>query len=45
MSFTALVSVVNIVLFTALATLGAYLYNMCSSLVGGVEVTLADDTA
>ena len=44
MSFTALVSVVNIVLFTALATLGAYLYNMCSSLVGGVEVTLADDT-
>jgi hypothetical protein len=45
MSFTALVSVVNIVLFTALATLAAYLYNMCSSLVGGVEVTLADDTA
>ncbi|WP_344666041.1 DUF3566 domain-containing protein [Catenulispora yoronensis] len=44
-SFTALVSVVNIVLFTALATLGAYLYNMCSALVGGVEVTLADDTA
>jgi hypothetical protein len=43
-SFTALVSVVNIVLFTALATLGAYLYNMCSSLVGGIEVTLADDT-
>ena len=45
MSFTALVSVVNIVLFTALATLAAYLYNMCSALVGGVEVTLADDTA
>lgn len=45
MSFTALVSVVNIVLFTALATLAAYLYNMCSSLVGGIEVTLADDTA
>ena len=45
MSFTALVSVVNIVLFTALATLGAYLYNMCSALVGGIEVTLADDTA
>lgn len=44
-SFTALVSVVNIVLFTALATLAAYLYNMCSSLVGGIEVTLADDTA
>jgi hypothetical protein len=44
MSFTALVSVVNIVLFTALATLCAYLYNMCSSLVGGIEITLADDT-
>jgi hypothetical protein len=43
-SFTALISVVNIVLFTALATLGAYLYNMCSALVGGIEVTLADDT-
>ena len=45
LSFTALVSVVNIVLLTALATLGAYLYNACSALVGGIEVTLADDTS
>jgi len=30
------------VLFTALATIGAFIYNLCSDLVGGVEVTLAD---
>lgn len=33
---------VNVVLFTALATLGAFIYNVCADLVGGVEVTLAE---
>lgn len=39
---SALVGLVNIVLFTALATLGAFIYNVCADLVGGIEVTLAE---
>ncbi|NUT32391.1 MAG: DUF3566 domain-containing protein [Hamadaea sp.] len=39
---SALVGAVNVVLFTALATLGAFIYNVCSDLVGGIEVTLAE---
>jgi hypothetical protein len=31
-----------VVLFTALMTLGAFVYNVCADLVGGVEVTLAE---
>lgn len=38
----ALVGLVNVVLFTALSTLGAFIYNVCADLVGGVEVTLAE---
>lgn len=38
----ALVGAVNVVLFTALATVGSFIYNLSSDLVGGVEVTLAD---
>jgi hypothetical protein len=37
-----LVGVVNVVLFTALATLGALVYNLCSEIVGGIEVTLGE---
>ena len=33
---------VNALLITALATLGAFLYNLCASFTGGVEVTLAE---
>lgn len=33
---------VNVVLFTALATLGAFIYNVCADLVGGIEVTLSE---
>jgi hypothetical protein len=32
----------NVLLFTSLATLGAFIYNVCADLVGGVEVTLAE---
>ncbi|GIF71178.1 DUF3566 domain-containing protein [Asanoa siamensis] len=39
---SALIGVVNVVLFTALATLGAFIYNVCADLVGGVELTLAE---
>ena len=38
----ALIGLVNIVLLTAAATLGAFIYNLTTDLVGGVEVTLAD---
>lgn len=34
---------VNVVLFTALATLGAFLYNIAATLVGGLHVTLAEE--
>ncbi|BDZ62394.1 hypothetical protein GCM10025873_21850 [Demequina sediminis] len=43
MSAAILVSVVNVVLITALTTIGAFLYNVVSSVVGGVYVTLTDD--
>ncbi|MDQ1287196.1 MAG: hypothetical protein QG622_761 [Actinomycetota bacterium] len=38
-----LVSLVNVVVTMALATLGAVLYNLAGSLVGGLSVTLSDD--
>ena len=37
-----LVGLVNIVLLTAAATIGAFIYNLTTDLIGGVEVTLAD---
>lgn len=43
LGFTMVVSVVNVLLLTAIATLGAFLYNMASALLGGVEVTLSED--
>jgi hypothetical protein len=39
---SALLGAVNMVLFTALATLGAFIYNVCADLVGGIELTLAE---
>ncbi|MBB3045502.1 DUF3566 domain-containing protein [Nocardioides sp. LMS-CY] len=43
MGFTMLVAVVDVILLTAIATLGAFLYNMAAALLGGVELTLAED--
>jgi hypothetical protein len=43
LGFTMLVSVIDVILITAIATLGAFLYNMAASLLGGIEVTLAED--
>jgi hypothetical protein len=43
LGFTTLIAVVNVVLITALATLGAFLYNLSASLLGGLELTLAED--
>lgn len=43
MGLAMVVSAANIVLLTALATLGAFLYNLAAALLGGFEVTLAED--
>lgn len=37
-----LIGLVNIALMTALATIGAFVYNLITDLIGGIEVTLAD---
>jgi hypothetical protein len=37
-----LIGLVNIVLLTATATIGAFVYNLTTDLIGGIEVTLAD---
>ena len=42
-SLAMVIGVVDVVLLTALGTLGAYLYNVCASLVGGVQLILTDD--
>jgi hypothetical protein len=39
---SAVFGALNVLLFTSLATLGAFIYNVCADLVGGVEVTLAE---
>lgn len=43
LGFTLLVSVIDVILLTAIATLGAFLYNMAAALLGGIEMTLAED--
>lgn len=42
-SLAMVVAVIDVILLTALGTLFAYLYNICASLVGGVQLTLSDD--
>jgi hypothetical protein len=42
LSIALLVGAVNVILFTAFATLTAFVYNVCTDLVGGIEVTLAE---
>ncbi len=43
LGFTMLVAAIDVVLITAAATLVAFLYNMSAALLGGVEITLAED--
>jgi hypothetical protein len=38
----AVIGAVNILLFTALATIGSFIYNLCADLVGGLEITLGE---
>lgn len=43
LGLSALVAAVNVVLTTALGTLTAFLYNLSANILGGLEVTLAED--
>ena len=43
LSLSIVVGVIDVILITALSTLGAFLYNICSALVGGIQLTLTDD--
>lgn len=43
LTFTGIIAVIDVVLATALATLGAFIYNLSAGFVGGIEVTLAED--
>ncbi len=41
--FSLIIALVDIILMTALSTLGTFLYNLAAGTVGGIEVTLAED--
>jgi len=43
LGITGIIAAVEVVVMTALATLLAFMYNVSSGMVGGVEVTLAED--
>ena len=43
MGVTALIACVDVVILTALATLGSFLYNLAATMLGGLEITLAED--
>ncbi|MFI5684534.1 DUF3566 domain-containing protein [Streptomyces sp. NPDC051636] len=43
LTFATIIAVIDVVLATALATLGAFIYNLSAGFVGGVELTLAED--
>ena len=42
LGYAALIGAINAILFTALSTIGAALYNLITSLTGGIEVTLKE---
>jgi hypothetical protein len=43
LSLSIVIGVIDVILLTALSTPGAFLYNICSALVGGLQLTLTDD--
>ncbi|WP_225752566.1 DUF3566 domain-containing protein [Actinotalea sp. Marseille-Q4924] len=43
MALATIIAIVDVVLLTALATIGAFLYNIVAALVGGIHMTLTDD--
>lgn len=42
-SLSIVIGVIDVILMTAIATVMAFLYNICSALVGGIQLTLTDD--
>ncbi|HLM04649.1 MAG TPA: DUF3566 domain-containing protein [Blastococcus sp.] len=38
----AVIGAINVVLMTALCTVGTFIYNLCADLVGGLELTLSE---
>jgi hypothetical protein len=42
-TFTSIIAVIDVVLATALGTLGAFVYNLSAGFVGGIELTLVED--
>ncbi len=43
LGIAALIAVINVVLLTAIGTLTAFLYNLSANILGGLELTLAED--
>jgi hypothetical protein len=44
LSVSLLIAAIDVVLITALATIGAFLFNLATSLAGGLEVSVTDDS-
>jgi hypothetical protein len=42
LGYTMLIGAVNVILITALATVGSVIYNLVTHVAGGIEVTLRD---
>lgn len=42
LGYTGLIGALNIILITALSTIGAMLYNLAADLVGGLDITLSE---
>ena len=43
LGFSVVVAAIDVVIITAVATLFAFLYNLAATVMGGLEVTLAED--
>ncbi len=42
LGYTGLIGALNVILMTAVATVGSVLYNVAADLIGGIEVTLKE---
>lgn len=43
LTISVVISAMNVVLYTALGGIGAYLYNLTARLLGGVHISVSDD--
>ena len=43
LSISLLIGAIDVVLITALSTIGAFLFNLAASLAGGLQVTVAEE--